>query len=269
MSCWEQGRNTRSVLNCGLWAHLNLHSHFQNIFWDALKWGLKKNVFFRGDWIFDFDFFCSIIAWNPMTGVTFLGLYSSLFILIYDYSTSFSFCQGYFHFACVTWLLSLWAINLSLNYHSRDKLRGPPLSSASWLVLITLSLPYHTLWSSALSESYCLRQEVKGTRGMPTPTIPHHIMRSSLSHLLPALQHPSHSHPIPFSDPPNRPLQYRFIRSIKVKVVILNGLLIRPLYWAGQGGTAWRIPVALSGLDTMSYIQAAHCKEQALSVFLV
>lgn len=146
------------------------------------------------------------------------------------------------HFACVTSSLSLRAINVSLNYHSWDKLRGPPLSSGSWLVLITLSLPYHTLWSLALSESYCLRQEVRGRRGMPpTPSDLRRILRSTPPHFLPAvtilltLFRPA---PAPFSDPLNRPLQYRFIRSVKVKVDILSGLLIRPLYWAGQGAEA-------------------------------
>lgn len=92
-------------------------------------------------------------------------------VLIYDSPLSFSSCRRRFHFACVTSSLSLGAINLSLNYHSRDKLRGPPLSSGSWLVLITLSLPYHTLWSSALSESHCLRQEVRGEE-RKTPPFP-------------------------------------------------------------------------------------------------
>lgn len=52
-------------------------------------------------------------------------------------------------------------------------------------------------------------------------------------------------------------------------MVILSGLLIRPLYWAGQGAEAQSIPVALWGLDTMPYIPVAHCKVQALSAFLV
>lgn len=63
----------------------------------------------------------------------------SLFNLIYDFSTSFSFssCQRRIHFACVTSSLLLRAINLSLNYHSRDKLRGPP-QAHDWS-----SLHYH------------------------------------------------------------------------------------------------------------------------------
>ncbi len=201
----------------------------------------------------------------------------SFSILIYDFSSSFFFssCQRCIHFACVTSSVSLRAVNLSLNYHSRDKLRGPPLSSGSWLVLITLSLPYHTLWSLALSESYCLRQEVRGRRGMPPlqpslhPTVNPYSFSACLYHPsnpFSCLHRPA---PPPFSDPLNRPLQYRFIRSIKVKVVILSDLLIRLLYWAGQGAKAESIPVALWGLDTVSYIPAAHCKDQALSAFLV
>lgn len=63
------------------------------------------------------------------------------FNLIYDLSTSFSFssCQRRIHFACFTSSLSLRAINLSLNYHSRDKLRGPP-QAHEWS-----SLHYHYL----------------------------------------------------------------------------------------------------------------------------
>lgn len=167
------------------------------------------------------------------------GLSLSSFIIIYDFSSSFSFssCQRCNPFCMCHIITLIRAINLSLNYLSRDKLRGPPLSSGSWLVLITLSLPYHTLWSLPLSESYCLRQEVRGRRGMPpTPTNLRRIPRSTP--FLPAvtilltLFWPA---PPPFYDPLNRPLQYRFIRSVKVKVVILSGLLISPLYWAGQG----------------------------------
>lgn len=123
----------------------------------------------------------------------------SSFILIYDFSSPFSFssCQRYIHFACVTSSLSLGAINLSLNYHSRDKLRGPPLSSGSWLVLITLSLPYHTLWSLALSESYCLRQEVRGRRGMPNPPKPSPHPTVNPFSFSASLHHPSN----PFSCP--------------------------------------------------------------------
>lgn len=51
----------------------------------------------------------------------------SSFNLIYDIEASFSFssCHRLIHFACVTSSLSIRAINLSLNYHSGDKLRGP------------------------------------------------------------------------------------------------------------------------------------------------
>lgn len=52
-------------------------------------------------------------------------------------------------------------------------------------------------------------------------------------------------------------------------MVILSDLLIRPLYWAGQGAKAESILVALWGLDTVSYIPAAYSKDQALSAFLV
>lgn len=137
-------------------------------------------------------------------------------VLIYDSPLSFSSCQRRFHFACVTSSLSLGAINLSLNYHSRDKLRGPPLSSGSWLVLITLSLPYHTLWSSALSESHCLRQEVRGEeRKTPPPPSPVFCATYGSNPFLfsASLHHPSSPFsclrwpaPPPFSDPVNRPL---------------------------------------------------------------
>ena len=131
--------------------------------------------------------FWACIDWvEHICSTGFYGL--SSFILIYDFSSPFSFssCQWGIHFACVTSSLSLRAINLSLNYHSRHKLRGPPLSSGSWLVLITLSLPYHTLWSLALSESYCLRQEVRGRRGIPPsphPTVNPISFSASLHHL--------------------------------------------------------------------------------------
>lgn len=164
------------------------------------------------------------------------SIFCPFFLLIYGFSFSFSSCRRHIHFAYVTSSLSLRAINLSLNYHSWDKLRGPPLSSGSWLVHITLSLPYHTLWSSVLSESYCLKQEVRGGgEEAPLPTISTTYTSNPFSFSA-SLHHPSHSFcclhgptPPPLCDLLNRQLQYRFISTVKVKMAILSGLSIRPV----------------------------------------
>lgn len=102
-------------------------------------------------------------AWTPFRFLINFDLW--LLILF------FFLCERRIHFARLPSSV-FRAISVSLNYHSPDKLKGPPLSSGSWLVLITLSLPYHTLRSLAISESYCLRQEVRGRRGMPDHPFP-------------------------------------------------------------------------------------------------
>lgn len=80
---------------------------------------------------------------------------------------------------------------------------------------------------------------------MPTPSLHPTVNPFSFS------ANPSPSFCKPFSSPPlsdphpqHRTLQRRFTRFVKVKVVILNSLLIRPLYWSGQGAMAWSISVA-------------------------
>lgn len=162
------------------------------------------------------------------------GISLSSFFLMYDFS--FSSCPRRIHFACVTSSLSLRAINLSLNYHSRDKLRGPSIAQAhDWS-----SLHYHYLITPSgpwllVSLIVSGRRWVGGEEA-PLPTFC--TTYSSNPFLFSAsLHYPSNPFsclhwptPPPFSDPLNRPLQYRFIRSVKVKVVILSGLLIRPLY---------------------------------------
>lgn len=182
------------------------------------------------------------------------------FNLIYDFSTFFSFssCQRHIHFASVKLSLSLRAINLSLNYHSRDKLRGPPQahdwSSLHYHYLVTPSGPW------LLVNPIVSGRRWRGERNAHSPK-PHRILRSTLSHFLPAftilltLSTSSLAHSPSFFWPlPHRPpFLYRFIWFVKVKVFILNGLLIRHLYWTRQGAEAWSIPVAI-GAWILCYI---------------
>lgn len=107
--------------------------------------------------------------------------FHSSLILIYDFSSSFLFssCQRHIHFACVTSSFSLRAINLSLNYHSRDKLRGPPLSSAhDWSslhyhYLITPSGPWLLVSAIVSARRWGGGEECPSTHPTPPKPSPH------------------------------------------------------------------------------------------------